>query len=144
VLWLPKMNKSLRLKATQPKTTPGSKSKPEAVTLEHANLGHTQRIQVQPECTVERTLEVIGGKWTTLILRDLLGGTKRFGQLRSSLGNIPPKTLTERLRNLEEQGALERVQFPEIPPRVEYTLTEKGRALGKIIDEMAHWGSRWT
>jgi DNA-binding HxlR family transcriptional regulator len=138
------MNKRLTLTSTQPKPNPGSKRKPEAVTPEHANLGHGERIQLQPECTVERTLEVIGGKWTTLILRDLLSGTKRFGELRASLGNIPPKTLTERLRNLEEQGALERVQFPEIPPRVEYTLTEKGRALGAIIDAMAHWGSSWT
>jgi DNA-binding HxlR family transcriptional regulator len=138
------MNKNLRLKSTQTRTNPRSERKPEAVTLEHTNLGHGERIQLQPECTVERTLEVIGGKWTTLILRDLLGGTKRFGELRSSLGNIPPKTLTERLRNLEEQGALERVQFPEIPPRVEYTLTEKGRALGAIIDAMAQWGSSWT
>jgi DNA-binding HxlR family transcriptional regulator len=137
VLWLRKMNKSATLTSTQAK--PRSKR-----TLETAPLEHAERIQQQPECTVERTLEVIGGKWTTLILRDLLTGTKRFGELRSSLGNIPPKTLTERLRSLEEQGALERVQFPEIPPRVEYTLTEKGRALGAIIEAMAHWGSRWT
>jgi DNA-binding HxlR family transcriptional regulator len=129
------MNKHVTLTSTQTK----SKRKTEAVTLEHQ-----MRIQLQPECTVERTLEVIGGKWTTLILRDLLMGTKRFGELRASLGNIPPKTLTERLRNLEEQGALERVQFPEIPPRVEYTLTDKGRALGAIIEAMAFWGSRWT
>jgi DNA-binding HxlR family transcriptional regulator len=134
------MNKRATLTSTQ--TT--SKPKPAAARLEHEKLGHGERIQLQPECTVERTLEVIGGKWTTLILRDLLGGTKRFGELRSSLGNIPPKTLTERLRNLEEQGALERVQFPQIPPRVEYTLTDKGRALGAIIEAMAHWGSRWT
>jgi DNA-binding HxlR family transcriptional regulator len=133
------MNKSVTLKSMQPKTKSVSKPNADATTLEHQ-----ERIQLQPECTVERTLEVIGGKWTTLILRDLLTGTKRFGELRSSLGNIPPKTLTERLRNLEEQGALERVQFPEIPPRVEYTLTEKGRALGAIIEAMAHWGSRWT
>jgi DNA-binding HxlR family transcriptional regulator len=135
VLWLLAMNKSVTLTPTQPR----AKSEPDAVRLEHI-----KRIQLQPECTVERTLEVIGGKWTTLILRDLLTGTKRFGELRSSLGNIPPKTLTERLRSLEEQGALERVQFPQIPPRVEYTLTEKGRALGAIIEAMAHWGSKWT
>jgi DNA-binding HxlR family transcriptional regulator len=135
VLSLPTVNKHVSLKSKQPM----SKRKPEAATFEHRD-----QIQLRPECTVERTLEVIGGKWTTLILRDLLTGTKRFGALRSSLGNIPPKTLTERLRSLEEQGALERVQFPEIPPRVEYTLTEKGRALGAIIEAMAHWGSRWT
>jgi DNA-binding HxlR family transcriptional regulator len=105
---------------------------------------HYRRIRTQPECTVERTLEVIGGKWTSLILRDLLGGTKRFGELRSSLGNIPPKTLTERLRDLETHGVVMRVQYPEIPPRVEYNLTEKGFALREIIDAMAAWGSRWT
>jgi DNA-binding HxlR family transcriptional regulator len=104
---------------------------------------HRNRISTQPECTVERTLLVIGGKWTTLILRDLLTGTKRFGQLKSSLAGIPPKTLTERLRELEDQGVVSRVQFPEIPPRVEYTLTEKGVALSAIIDAMAQWGSQW-
>jgi DNA-binding HxlR family transcriptional regulator len=105
---------------------------------------HLNRINTQVECTVERTLEVIGGKWTTLILRDLLSGTKRFGELRASLGQIPPKTLSERLRNLEQHGALERVQYPEIPPRVEYTLTAKGRDLGAIIEAMATWGTKWT
>jgi DNA-binding HxlR family transcriptional regulator len=132
------MNKNASITSTR------TKPKPVTIKLEHPNLEHQARIQQQPECTVERTLEVIGGKWTTLILRDLLTGTKRFGELRSSLGNIPPKTLTERLRDLEDHGALKRVQHPEIPPRVEYTLTEKGRALGAIIDAMAHWGSRWT
>ena len=110
----------------------------------YVNLEHRERIVQQPECTVERTLEVIGGKWTTLVLRDLLTGTKRFGELRASLGKIPPKTLSERLRDLELHGALVRVQFPEIPPRVEYTLTEKGRALGAIIQAMGDWGERWT
>lgn len=133
------MNKSVTIAPTLPMSKSGSKRKPQTATLEHQ-----VRIQRQPECTVERTLGVIGGKWTTLILRDLLSGTKRFGELRSSLGNIPPKTLTERLRNLEEQGALVRVQFLEIPPRVEYTLTQKGQALGAIIEAMAQWGSRWT
>ena len=112
--------------------------------IHESSLEYQARINRQPECTVERTLEVIGGKWTTLILRDLLGGTKRFGELRASLGNIPPKTLTERLRALEAHGALERVQFPEIPPRVEYTLTKKGHALGAIIGAMAQWGIDWT
>jgi DNA-binding HxlR family transcriptional regulator len=108
------------------------------------SIEHHKRIELQPECTVERTLEVIGGKWTTLILRDLLGGTKRFGELRTSLGHIPPKTLTERLRELEMHGVLERVQYPQIPPRVEYNLTEKGFALRHIIEAMGDWGSKWT
>jgi DNA-binding HxlR family transcriptional regulator len=106
--------------------------------------GHRKRVKTQPECTVERTLGVIGGKWTTLILRDLLTGMKRFGELKTGLGSIPAKTLTERLRDLESQGVVCRVQYPEIPPRVEYSLTEKGRALGSIIDAMAEWGTDWT
>ena len=101
-------------------------------------------IQNRPECTVERALEVIEGKWTTLILRDLLHGTKRFGELRHNLSGISPKTLTDRLRDLERNGVLERKVFPEIPPRVEYTLTEKGRALDAVIAAMAQWGEVWT
>ena len=93
---------------------------------------------------MERALEVIEGKWTTLILRDLLHGTKRFGELRHNLSGISPKTLTDRLRDLERNGVLERTVFAEIPPRVEYTLTEKGRALGAVIAAMAQWGEVWT
>ena len=102
------------------------------------------QIRERPECTVERALAVIDGKWTTLILRDLLSGTRRFGELRSSLGGISPKTLTDRLRALEEQGVLSRQVFPEIPPRVEYTLTAKGRALGGVVHALAEWGAAWT
>jgi DNA-binding HxlR family transcriptional regulator len=107
-------------------------------------LEYSRRIRTQPECAVERSLEVIGGKWTTLILRDLLTGTKRFGELRASLGKVAPKTLTERLRDLETHGVLERRQYPEIPPRVEYTLTPKGMALGDVIRAMADWGANWN
>lgn len=102
------------------------------------------QIQDRPECTVERALAVIEGKWTTLILRDLLSGTRRFGELRSSLSGISPKTLTDRLRDLEAQGVLTRQVFPEIPPRVEYTLTDKGRALGSVVRALAEWGAKWT
>ena len=111
---------------------------------EYNALEYETRVSVQPECVVERTLEVIGGKWTTLILRDLLRGTKRFGELRRNLHAVSPKTLTDRLRDLERNGVLERKVFPEIPPRVEYTLTEKGRALGAVIAAMAQWGEVWT
>ncbi|MEM7736283.1 MAG: helix-turn-helix domain-containing protein [Deinococcota bacterium] len=102
------------------------------------------RVQTDVRCTVERAAEVISGKWTTLILRDLLSGTKRFGELRHSLTGISPKTLTDRLRDLEEQDILTRTIYPEVPPRVEYTLTDKGRALGAVIQAMAQWGERWT
>ncbi|WP_295819786.1 helix-turn-helix domain-containing protein [uncultured Deinococcus sp.] len=98
----------------------------------------------RPECTVERAVAVIDGKWTTLILRDLLGGTRRFGELRASLSGISPKTLTDRLRDLEGAGVLVRQIYPEIPPRVEYTLTDKGRALGSVVDALAAWGKAWT
>ncbi|MEM6431901.1 MAG: helix-turn-helix domain-containing protein [Deinococcota bacterium] len=95
-------------------------------------------------CTVERAAGVISGKWTTLILRDLLSGTKRFGELRHSLAGISPKTLTDRLRELEDQGVVVRTIYPEVPPRVEYSLTDKGQALGAVIQAMAQWGERWT
>lgn len=98
----------------------------------------------RPECTVERALAVIDGKWTTLLLRDLLGGTRRFGQLRASLPGISPKTLTDRLRDLERHGVLTRTIYAEIPPRVDYTLTDKGQALGSVVSAMADWGRDWT
>ncbi|MDQ3398483.1 MAG: helix-turn-helix transcriptional regulator [Deinococcota bacterium] len=107
-------------------------------------MNYDTRVQANAQCTVERTVAVIGGKWTTLILRELLSGTKRFGEMRSSLTGISPKTLTDRLRDLEERGVLERKIYPEVPPRVEYSLTERGQALRPIIEAMGAWGSRWT
>jgi DNA-binding HxlR family transcriptional regulator len=107
-------------------------------------MNYSEKVTETSECTVERTLEVIGGKWTTLVLRDLLHGRKRFGELRSHLTGISPKTLTDRLRYLEEQGVVTRKVYPEIPPRVEYSLTTKGKALGKIILEMSKWGEKFT
>jgi len=93
---------------------------------------------------VQRSLEVIEGKWTLLILRELLGGTKRFGELRRAIDDVNPKTLTDRLRTLEQHAILQRELFPEIPPRVEYTLTEKGRALAPVLQALAMWGTQWT
>jgi len=94
-------------------------------------------------CPVERTLRVIGGRWTLLILRDLFTGTKRFGELRRSLGPVSPKTLAERLRELEREGIVTRTVYPEVPPRVEYRLTEKGLSLQPIVEAMRAWGERW-
>lgn len=94
------------------------------------------------ECPIEKTLSVIGKKWTVLILRDLMGGTRRFGELLASLEGISPKTLSERLKELEEGGVVRRRVYPEIPPRVEYSLTEKGKSLGGILEAMMEWGSR--
>lgn len=92
-------------------------------------------------CPIEKTLRVIGGKWTILILRDLFNGTRRFGELQRSLHGISPKTLSERLRQLEAQGIIRRMIYPEIPPRVEYSLTEKGKSLQAILDVMRTWDS---
>jgi DNA-binding HxlR family transcriptional regulator len=107
-------------------------------------LSYSERVQRDERCTVERAAEVISGKWTTLILRDLLSGSKRFGELRHSLAGISPKTLTDRLRELEAHDVVSRTVYPEVPPRVEYTLTDKGHALGAVIQAMAQWGERWT
>jgi len=93
---------------------------------------------------VERTLEIIGNRWTSLIVRELLMGARRLGELRRNLQGISPKTLSERLRELEDRGLLTRTLYPEVPPRVEYRLTEKGRSLAPILEAMREWGSRWT
>ncbi|WP_424952747.1 winged helix-turn-helix transcriptional regulator [Deinococcus sp.] len=111
---------------------------------ETAGASVEDQVQARPECTVERALAVIDGKWTTLMLRDLLGGTRRFGELRANLSGISPKTLTDRLRDLERHGVLTRTVYPQIPPRVDYTLTDKGRALGRVVEAMAEWGRDWT
>ena len=87
-----------------------------------------------------RAVRVLDGKWTMLVIRDLLTGTRRFSELRDSLAGISPKTLTDRLRDLEREGVVERVMYAEIPPRVEYTLTTKGRTLQPVIDALAAWG----
>jgi DNA-binding HxlR family transcriptional regulator len=94
-------------------------------------------------CPVARTAEIISGKWTLLIIRDLASGVKRFNQLERSLHGISPKTLSERLRSLEEEGIISRQTFAEVPPRVEYTLTEKGLDLVHVIDSMRSYGKRW-
>lgn len=96
------------------------------------------------DCAVERTLDIIGNRWTSLILRELLQGSRRFNQLKHDLRGISPKTLTLRLRQLEEQGLLTRTTYPEVPPRVEYRLTPKGEAIGPIFAAMLEWGQRWT
>lgn len=93
-----------------------------------------------PACPVEVTLLLLSNKWTILILRDLLSGTKRFGELKKSLSGVSQKVLTTNLRSLEEKGIIEREVFPEVPPRVEYTLTDLGKTLEPIIDSMHAWG----
>lgn len=93
-----------------------------------------------PACPVEVTLTMIGNKWKILILRDLMDGTKRFGELRKSVGNITQKVLTANLRDMESSGLVKRKVYAEIPPRVEYTLTDTGHSLKPIIEAMIEWG----
>lgn len=94
-------------------------------------------------CPVARTAEIISGKWTLLIIRDLTTGTKRFSELERSLVGISPKTLSERLSALEREGVLHRRTYAEVPPKVEYSLTEKGQALAEVIDAMRTYGNTW-
>ena len=94
-------------------------------------------------CPVSRTASVISGKWTILLVRDLAEGHCRFCELERSLAGISPRTLSLRLRALEEEGIVERHSFGEVPPRVEYALTPKGLALLPIIEDMRSYGSRW-
>lgn len=94
-------------------------------------------------CPVCATAEIVCGKWTLLIIRDLAEGRSRFCELERSLAGISPRTLSLRLRALEEEGIVERRTYPEVPPRVEYVLTDKGRALVPIVEDMRAWGRRW-
>lgn len=94
-------------------------------------------------CPVARTARIVSGKWTLLIIRDLTTGTKRFSELERSLEGISPKTLSERLTALERDCMVRRQTYAEVPPRVEYSLTEKGQALSSIIEAMREYGQRW-
>ncbi|MCD8123036.1 MAG: helix-turn-helix transcriptional regulator [Clostridiales bacterium] len=96
-----------------------------------------------PACPVETTLTLISDKWKVLILRDLMPGTKRFGELKKSIGHISQKVLTAQLRQMEESGLLIRTVFPEVPPHVEYTLTDLGYSLKPILDAMWDWGENY-
>lgn len=96
-----------------------------------------------PPCPVETTLMLISDKWKVLILRDLLPGTKRFSELKRSIGNITQKVLTAQLRAMEASGLVHRKVYPEVPPKVEYSLTELGHSLKPILDAMASWGETY-
>ncbi|MGN0550659.1 MAG: winged helix-turn-helix transcriptional regulator [Oscillospiraceae bacterium] len=97
-------------------------------------------VQELPACPVETTLTLIGDKWKVLILRDLLTGTKRFGELKKSIGSVSQKVLTAQLRDMEAKGLVNRKVYAEVPPRVEYSLTELGQSLKPILDAMWNWG----
>ena len=109
-------------------------SAPEAAETSHARGA---------ACPVYATAELVAGKWTILIIRDLSEGRSRFCELERSLEGISPRTLSLRLRALEEEGIVRRQTYPEVPPRVEYTLTEKGRALAPLIEDMRTYGRKW-
>ena len=96
-----------------------------------------------PACPVETTLMLIGDKWKVLILRDQLPGKKRFGELKKSIGSVSQKVLTAQLRDMESNGLVTRTVYPEVPPRVEYALTELGQSLKPILDAMWNWGEEY-
>ena len=93
-----------------------------------------------PACPVETTLMLIGDKWKVLILRDLMPGTRRFGELKKSIGSVSQKVLTAQLRDMEAMGLVSRKVYAEVPPRVEYSLTDLGKSLKPILDAMWVWG----
>ena len=93
-----------------------------------------------PACPVETTLTLIGDKWKVLILRDLMNGTMRFGELKKSVGSVSQKVLTAQLRDMEAKGLVNRKVYAEVPPKVEYSLTELGQSLKPILDAMWSWG----
>ena len=94
-----------------------------------------------PDCPVEMTLQLIGDKWKVLIIRDLMSGTKRFNELMRSVSGITQKVLTSHLRAMERDGLVNRKVYPEVPPKVEYSLTDTGRSLKPILDSMCAWGT---
>lgn len=96
-----------------------------------------------PDCPVEITMGLIGEKWKVLIVRDLLTGTKRFGELKKSVTGITQKVLTNNLRQMEASGLVKRKVYAEVPPRVEYSLTETGFSLKPILDSMVEWGNTY-
>ena len=96
-----------------------------------------------PACPVETTLTLIGDKWKVLILRDLLPGTKRFGELKKSIGHVSQKVLTAQLRQMEQSGLVNRKVYAEVPPKVEYSLTDVGYSLKPILDAMWTWGEEY-
>lgn len=106
-------------------------------------MSEQRSIKELPACPVETTLTLIGDKWKVLILRDLMPGTKRFGELKKSIGHVSQKVLTAQLRDMEENGLLHRRTYAEVPPRVEYSLTDLGRSLKPVLDALQEWGVRY-
>ena len=106
-------------------------------------MSEQNNIKDLPACPVETTLTLIGDKWKVLILRDLLNGTKRFGELKKSIGTVSQKVLTSQLRAMEYSGLVNRKVYAEVPPRVEYSLTELGQSLKPVLDAMQNRGNQY-
>lgn len=106
-------------------------------------MAETAMIDEMPACPVETTLTLIGDKWKVLIIRDLLNGTKRFGELKNSIGSVSQKVLTAQLRNMEANGLVTRTVYAQVPPRVEYSLTELGHSLRPVLDVLSVWGEEY-
>lgn len=119
-------------------------SQSKSISHSHCSANYIPKQPEHIECSIEKTLNVIGGKWAFLVIRELFGGTKRFGELQRSITGVSPKALTDTLRHLEEQGVLERHAFATVPVTVEYQLTPKGRDLHRILKEMKLWAAKWT
>lgn len=106
-------------------------------------MSEQKSVRELPACPVETTLTLIGDKWKVLILRDLMQGTKRFGELKKSIGSVSQKVLTAQLRDMEASGLVNRKVYAEVPPKVEYSLTELGQSLKPILDAMWNWGEAY-
>ena len=104
-----------------------------------------RRVAAKPcdaDCPIRRAMELLDGKWTLLVIRELLGGTRRFGELLGAIGGVSPRVLAQRLQLLESVGVVRRVSHPEVPPKVEYSLLSTGEALRPVIESLAIWGSK--
>jgi len=121
-----------------------SKTSAAGLARRSADLSAAARAAAGHDCAVERALAVVGAKWTLVILHNLMDGQKRFGEIQRATGGASPKVLTERLRELEQLGLVTRTVHPEIPPRVEYALTEAGRTVWPIVDSLEQWGRKLT
>jgi DNA-binding HxlR family transcriptional regulator len=108
--------------------------------MENAEAGGRGRDRRRSACPVACALDVVGDRWTLLLVRDLLGGPRRYGELRASEERVPTNILADRLRRLERYGLVERTPYRQHPPRMEYRLTEAGRGLGPALDALARWG----
>ncbi|MGN1249234.1 MAG: winged helix-turn-helix transcriptional regulator [Candidatus Spyradocola sp.] len=111
--------------------------------MEEFKSPETTPANALPDCPVETTLMLIGDKWKVLILRDLMPGVKRFGELKKSIGHVSQKVLTAQLRDMEAKGLIHRKVYAQVPPRVEYQLTELGCSLKPVLDALSSWGEAY-